>query len=553
MNVEGFSRDRRTLEYEASLLQRVARVVGSTVEREELLQMLLGELEPFVRCNSLGLFWREPSGIYLLTVATLSAAGKRVERVEVGSGPGIPEDRPQASYSPDNCSSSHPVLRWLGGQGMASSLCVPLVVAQQLVGWLVASRSRSGAFSPRELHPLAQVAQLVGPAVNSLRLYERLEAAHKDLAAARDELARSERLMVQGELASGVAHDINNILGLIAARADLLKFQGISAQVESSVEAIRQAVDDGITVVRRMIQFTRRQRNQELVVLDVNRLVEEVLEMTKPRWQPSSPARASAIRVRFKPGQALTVRGVPSELREVMVNLIMNAVDAMPFGGDIGIETHQEGDWAIISVSDTGCGITEEVRQHMFDPFFTTKGEAGSGLGLWVSQGIAARHGGDIQVRSELGKGSDFRVRLPLASSLAPQPPAKAADRSQSVLVVDDEVGLGEALKLSLEMVGYQVVFSADPRQALDIFRDGPFDLVITDLRMPGMTGWELAAEIKRRSPRTPIIGMTGWPVDLIREGQRSSDMETIIQKPYRVNELRAKVAKVLAEKYGWG
>ncbi len=551
MSVEGAAGDRRTLPWDPSLLERVARVANSTLEREELLHLLFVELKRVVPCDALGLFWREPSGSFQLAVVMPKAQTVAVEQLRAGIGVEAAEDKPQAFCCPDNRSSSHPVLAWFGEQGLAASLCVPIVVAGQLLGWLVAGRSKSGSFNVGELHPLVQLALLVGPAVNSFRLYDRLEAAHKDLAAARDELARSERLVVQGELASGVAHDINNILGLISARADLLKLQGVGRQAEASLDAIRQAVDDGITVVRRMTQFTRRQRTQELVGLDVNKLVEDVLEMTRPRWQPSPSAKGRAVRVRFKPGQTSTVMGVPSELREVMVNLIMNAVDAMPNGGDIVVETRQDDGWAVISVADTGCGITEEVRQHIFDPFFTTKGESGSGLGLWVSKGIAARHGGDILAQSELGKGSCFKFRLPIATKAAAQPMQKPAGPVRSIMVVDDEAGLGEALKLSLEMVGYRVVFSASPREALEIFKKTPFDLVITDLRMPGMTGWELAAEIKRFSPRTPIIAMTGWPVDLIRDGQRSSDMETIIQKPYRVNELRAKVAKVLASASG--
>jgi len=229
----------------------------------------------------------------------------------------------------------------------------------------------------------------------------------------------------------------------------------------------------------------------------------------------------------------------------------MNAVDAMPSGGEIEIKTLQEGSWVIISVTDTGCGMTEAVRQRIFEPFFTTKGEGGSGLGLWVSNGIVARHGGDIHVRSEPGKGTSFRVRLPSAGSIPIRPQAKASAGGRSILVVDDEAGLGETLKLALQMEGYQVEFFADPQRALAAFKESPFDLVITDLRMPGMTGWELAAEIKRVSPHTPIIAMTGWPVDLMREGNGGSSVEAIIQKPYRVNDLRAKVASLLPQRSG--
>ena len=231
-----------------------------------------------------------------------------------------------------------------------------------------------------------------------------------------------------------------------------------------------------------------------------------------------------------------------------MVNLIMNAVDAMPSGGEIGIATRQEGIWAIISVSDTGSGIPEEVRQHIFDPFFTTKGEGGSGLGLWVSNGIVARHGGGIQVHTHVGQGSCFTVRLPLVKTEVARPQPRTLGGRKSILVVDDEAGLAETLRLALELEGYLVQVSVDPVRALELFHESPFDLVITDLRMPGMNGWELAAEIKCSRPHTPIIAMTGWPVDLIKDGQRSSNMEAIIQKPYRVNDLKARIAALFAE-----
>lgn len=537
------------LECDPVLLGRLAVAASSTLERDELLQLLFVELNRVIPCQSVGYSWRDPGGDLLLTAVISTGVDLRVEHGRVPVAPGDPEDLPHAYSSPDNPRSVQPLLKWLAGRGFASTLSVPVVLAQQTLGRLVVSRTRPHAFLPQELRPLVQTAHLIGPALNSFRLYERLEAAHKDLAMAKDELARSERLMVQGELASGVAHDLNNILCLIAARADLLKLQGLPPQATASVDAIRQAVDDGIAVVQRMTRFAGRQRRQELVVLELNGLIQDALEMTRPRWQLSARAKEAPIQVRFKAGEPSAIMGVPSELREVMVNLVMNAVDAMPSGGEINVETSQDGHWAVLAVSDTGCGMSEEVKQHIFEPFFTTKGEGGSGLGLWVCHGIIARHGGDIQVESQLGRGSCFRVRLPLARSSTLGRVTRSPDRKQSILVVDDEVGLGETVRLSLEMVGYDVVFSADPRRALEIFRGDPADLVITDLRMPGMSGWELAAEIKRFSPATPIIAMTGWPVDLIRDGQRCSDMEAIIQKPYRVNDLRTKVAKILSEK----
>lgn len=549
LELEDCSKTTEIVGCESALFGKLAIAASSTLERDELLQLIFVELNTVLQCQLLGYCWRDSGGDLRLTAVVSNPAGIEIEHIQVPIGTADSEEVSHPCYSQDNSQSADPLLKWMSARGYASSILAPVVVAQQTLGKLIAARPKTRAFSSQELKSLVQVATLVSPAFNSFRLYERLEIAHKDLSVAKDELARSERLMVQGELASGVAHDINNILCLIAARADLLRLQGLPSQAATSVDAIRQAVDDGIAVLQRMTQFAGKQRRRELMILDLNNLVRDALEMTRPRWQLSPKTKNAPIEVGFKAGKPAVVMGVPSELREVLVNLVMNAVDAMPSGGKISIETNHDGQWAVITVLDTGCGIAEEIRQHIFEPFFTTKGEGGSGLGLWVCHGIVTRHGGDIQVESKLGKGSCFKVRLPLARSAAQEPYKKSLDHKQTILVVDDEVGLGETVKLALEMVGYRVTFSADPRKALEMFKSDIPDLVITDLRMPGMSGWELAAEMKRMSPKTPIIALTGWPVDLIRDGQHCTDMEAIIQKPYRVNDLRAKVAKVLSGK----
>jgi signal transduction histidine kinase len=549
MELEKYSMALDVLEREPALFERLAIAASSTLERDELLQLIFAELNRALPCRFLGYCWRDSSGDLFMTAVISHASGIKTEQIRISIDPEETEEIPHSYCSNDNSRSPYSLLQWMYARGFASSLVVPVVVAQQTLGKLIASRYETHAFSANELKPLILAATLVGPALNSYRLYERLEIAHKDLTVARDELARSERLMVQGELASGVAHDINNILCLIAARADLLKLQGLTTQAVASVDAIRQAVDDGVAVLQRITQFTGKQRRQELVVLDLNNIVQDAIEMTRPRWQMSTEKKKAPIKLGFKPGKPTVVMGIPSELREVLVNLVINAVDAMPNGGKIHIEIKHDGKWAVLTVLDTGYGMDEEVRQHIFDPFFTTKGDGGSGLGLWVCQGIVARHGGNIQVESRLGEGSCFMVKLPIAKPVPQETRKKSIGQTHSILVVDDEVGIGETVKLSLEMVGYHVVFFSDPRKALEHFEANTPDLVITDLRMPGMSGWELAAEMKRISPATPIIALTGWPVDLVRDGQRNSNMEAIIQKPYKVNELRAKVAKILSQK----
>jgi signal transduction histidine kinase/CheY-like chemotaxis protein len=536
------------LEGDPGVLNRIVLVTASTLDRDELLRLLLIEMDDMLPCQSLGFFWHEPgTGIMLRAVASMgSEIG--LEHVQIPVDTHDPPGSQRAFYSQDNSISTHPVLRWFDLYGFGASLCAPVVVARELLGWLVVSRKDPGTFRPEELRLLADVARLLGPALSNIIVRERLEIARKDLGAIKDELTKSEHLKLQVQLAYGVAHDVNNMLGLIAVRADMLRLQALPAETLSSVEAIQCAVEDGVAGIRRITQFAHEQRGQEVAAVALNRVLAEALEMTRPRWQDSVTAVDRPVLVRFEEGQSCTVMGIAPELREVMVNIILNALSAMPSGGDLVASCYHDGPWAVARISDTGCGMSEEVRQKLFEPFFTTRKGAGRGLGLWVSKSIVTRHGGDIIVESQPGIGTTFIVRLPLAAVNGIPTDPKLARKKHSILVVDDEVGLARALSLCLEASGYQVSSSGDAREALSLYRSVRHSVVITDIRMPGMTGWELAAEIKRISADTPVIAMTGWPVHLIADGDRAKDFDVILQKPCRVKDLEATVTRLLAK-----
>src|SRR5437764_2112378 len=232
----------------------------------------------------------------------------------------------------------------------------------------------------------------------------------------REQYAQMEKLSALGELASGVAHNFNNTLTGILARAQLMLETSDAREMRRGLHIIIQTAEDGAKTVKRIQDFARQRRDQDFVPLDVDQLMLEVEEITPPRWKDRAEAANVHIRLIRQISSNAVIMGDAGELREVLVNMVFNAVDAMPKGGTITLSTKESGAGVEISVSDTGLGMTEEVRSRVFDPFFTTKGKAGMGLGMAVSYGIIRRHEGAVEVESQPGRGTTFRIKFPATS-----------------------------------------------------------------------------------------------------------------------------------------
>jgi CheY-like chemotaxis protein len=284
--------------------------------------------------------------------------------------------------------------------------------------------------------------------------------------------------------------------------------------------------------------------------VNLNQLVDEVLEVTRSRWMDAAQAQGVAYDLRVEAAPVSPVAGDPSELREVLTNLLFNALDAMPEGGRITFRTGVHGDEAYCVVTDTGPGMTTEVRQRVFDPFFTTKAEKGTGLGLSVAYGIITRHGGSIEVESEPGQGSVFTIRLPVASEIPAglaKPPPPRPQHGARVLVIDDEERVRQVLVEMLLGQGHVVTACADARSGLVRFHEEPFDLVFTDLAMPAVSGWEVARLVKQERPGTPVVLVTGWG-DQIELGEaRAKGADWVVAKPFEIEGVRAAVARALS------
>ncbi len=363
---------------------------------------------------------------------------------------------------------------------------------------------------------------------------------------------QAEKLKALGEMAGGVAHDFNNFLAAILGRAQLMKLtltthgdkdRRLSTKsLLNGLDVIERASTDAAETVRRIQEFTRTRAEKRFVKIDLNQLVKEVLELTRPRWKDQSESRGIRFRIREKLEANRPVEGIPSELREVLINLVINALDAMPSGGELTIKTETNGPFSCVSVTDTGVGIPKELQRQIFDPFLTTKGPKSSGLGLSVSYGIIERHGGEISLSSGEGKGTTFHIRLPLAGELkidVPQEKAPESSEKASILVIDDEPEIRNSLKEILSLEGHHVTVARNGKEGLSAFKTSEFDMVLTDLGMPGMSGWQLAREIKALSPRTPVAIITGWGLEPDPQQMKETGVDLFIAKPFRINDIR--------------
>ncbi|HKG45105.1 MAG TPA: ATP-binding protein [Pyrinomonadaceae bacterium] len=376
----------------------------------------------------------------------------------------------------------------------------------------------------------------------------------------REQFSQMEKLSALGELASGVAHDFNNTLSGILGRAQLLQRSDDPEKIRHGLDIIIKTAEDGAKTVKRIQDFARQRRDHNFELVSIDQILMDASEITRPRWKNCAEASNIHITLDLEIQSNAMVMGDDSELREVLVNMVFNATDAMPEGGTLSLTTRTAGDSVIIKVVDTGVGMYPEVRSKIFDPFFTTKGTAGLGLGLAVSFGIIRRHGGNIEVESQYGKGTEFRITLPVAKmaeesvtpveqvqhveTIAPavtqakpaeQPPERPRTR---MLVVDDEDFVRDLLGDILEGEHCEVYLAASGSEALSAFRDMQFDGVFTDVGMPGMSGWELAREIRQINAGIPIAVITGWGEAVGSHEQKAAGVDWVVAKPFTADRI---------------
>ncbi|HTS16308.1 MAG TPA: ATP-binding protein [Verrucomicrobiae bacterium] len=378
-----------------------------------------------------------------------------------------------------------------------------------------------------------------------------------ELREAQKQIVQQERLRALAQMASGVAHDFNNVLAKILGFNELLlawpENLNDKDKVKKYIQMTSAAAQEAVTIVNRLREFYRHRKESDVYqAVDVNDTITQAIVMTQPKWKDQMMASGATVVVDADLKDVPPVRGSDSDLRESFINLLFNAVDAMPQGGTVTVATSTEGEWVVIQVRDTGRGMTEEIRQRCFEPFFTTKGERGTGLGLAIVYGIVQRHGGSIDVQSEPEKGSVFLIRLPVFRAEAGETGETTMNRAAPgrplrILVVEDEPQFRDIESEYLRGDGHFVETAADGREAMERFTRWGYDLVVADRAMPEMNGDQLTAAIKQASPKTPVVMVTGFadmPVDGVDPAHQPN---MILRKPITQLTLRQAVARVLA------
>jgi PAS domain S-box-containing protein len=364
---------------------------------------------------------------------------------------------------------------------------------------------------------------------------------------------QSEKLKSLGELAGGVAHDFNNVLAAILGNAQLLQMsltppeegeekRKTFHEMKHGLTIIEKAAKDGAETVRRIQSFSRKRADDtDFLPVDINELLNHALEFTRVKWKGEAEKKGIHIAVHKEYSSVPPTLGSASELREVFTNIVNNAVDAMHQGGTITIRTFKENGSVSITIGDTGTGIPESLRGRIFDPFFTTKGVQSTGLGMSVSYGIINRHRGTITIDSAEGKGTTFIIHLPIAEIALEEEKGKqiqVEQRKARILVIEDEEQVRNLLSAILTKGGHQVEIATDGSQGIEIFREKEFDLVFTDLGMPGISGWQVAEKIKSINGNVPVTLITGWNVELEQSELKEKGVDLVIQKPFDIEQV---------------
>jgi PAS domain S-box-containing protein len=468
-------------------------------------------------------------------------------------------------YEPDISTSEFPFPKRLATGGFRSLVLAPLLLEEKVFGVLIAARRQPASFTSGDCEFLRQLSEHIALAAHQAQINKSLQLAYDDLRQTQQAMLDLERLRALGQMASGIAHDINNALSPMSAHTELLLEQepNLSANMRQYLETVGRSVDDVVHTVSRLRDFSRRREPQlTMKPVHLNRLIEQVLDFTRARWSNMAQQSGVVIQARTELAPDLPmIPGIESEIREALINLVFNAVDAMPNGGILTLRTRVDRRRRMpallgsvhLDVQDTGLGMDEETRRRCLEPFFTTKGERGTGLGLAMVFGIASRHDGEIEIDSTLGTGTTVRLIFPEAARGEPPQPRNvygAAPSPQRILVVDDDPLILNVLRTILEADGHVVATATGGREGIDAFRVAEggegFNVVMTDLGMPHVDGHAVASAVKAMRRAVPVILLTGWGQRLVEEDEIPPYVDRVLNKPPKLRELRATLGELM-------
>jgi signal transduction histidine kinase/ActR/RegA family two-component response regulator len=554
-----------------NLLDQITRAIAQRQDLQSVFQVVLGTLEENLPIDFGSICTYDGPAEELIVsctgvrsaalAAVLGMTGNARMRIDQnGLGRCL---QGQFVYEPDTSQVDLSFPARLAHGGLRSLVIAPLLSENNLFGILVAARRAPADFSSADCEFLRQLSGHVALAAHQAQIYAALQQAYNDLRQTQQAAMQQERLRALGQMASGIAHDINNALSPVALYTEALleREPNLSPRTRQYLETAQRAIDDVAHTVARMREFYRQREPQvTMTAVHLNRLVQQVVDLTRARWSDMPQERGFVIQMRVNLAPDLpTIAGVESEIREALTNLIFNAVDAMPAGGVIEVRTRLlaaltvNGPRVQLELEDTGIGMDEKTRSRCLEPFFTTKGERGTGLGLAMVYGMAQRQNAEIEIESAVGQGTRVRLnfRVPTTnneSSALTYPPLVAS--CLRILIVDDDPIVMRSVRDTLEMDGHAVTAASGGKEAIETFRTAlerneHFAAVITDLGMPHVDGRKVASAVKASSPTTPVILLTGWGQRLLDEEDLPPNVDRVLNKPPKIHQLRSALAEL--------
>jgi signal transduction histidine kinase len=555
-----------------ALLQEITHSIGSRHDLLSIFQVVLGSLEEHLPIQFGCVCLHESTAGVMTVEAVGPASGTHAPALGLTTSSSIPIGQNglyralhgTLIHEPDVRLVDSPFPRRFAAAGYHSLVLAPLAVESSVFGVLVAARREANSFSSTDCEFLKQLSEHVALASHQAQLYSALQQAYDDLRQSQQSVMQNERLRALGQMASGIAHDINNAISPVSLYTELLLQQEkqISEQGRARLGTMQRAIEDVAGTIERMREFYRpRESARMFTKVDVHAAIDQVIELTQPRWRALPQERGIVIDLKRRfAANKIEIVGDEVELRDALTNLIFNAVDAMPDGGTLTLSVGTRRGATplpdvLIEVSDTGIGMDEETRRRCMEPFFTTKGERGTGLGLASVYGMLKRHDADFEIDSAPGIGTTVRMIFPgvpeRAGTSAAAVPVPAIRKNLRILVVDDDPVLTRSLQDALETDGHRLELAAGGQAGIDIYMatrtaGKNFDLVITDLGMPRVDGRKVAEAIKADQPGLPIIMLTGWGQRLLDEGEVPPNIDRVLSKPPRLQLLRAAIADLV-------
>lgn len=470
----------------------------------------------------------------------------KLKPVKISQMPGltgwiIKNKKPLMFTDYDREKESLPVKPIVIGKATQSYIGVPIISKGKVLGVISIQSYRKRAFTPWHLDLLKTIANHISLTIENAKLFKDVKDAYKRLKESQRRLVQTEKMRALGIASAGIAHQFNNILSAILARAQLLSQKTDDPGIKRNLEIIEKASLGGAEIVRRLLGFSKVEEKRELEILEITRPIEEAIQLTEVKWKNEAEAMGKKIEIKSELGKGLFVKGRYAEIREAIVNIILNSVDAIEKNGYIYVRSSSSGKWVLIEIKDNGRGIPSSELDKVFDPFFTTKGVSGTGLGLSFVYGVIKKHKGKIEIESEEGKGTNVKIYLPKAKGIEERRvdvQEKEEKAPMKILVIEDEEYVIDLIEEILKANGHHVSLANSGGEGLSKFEKEDFDIVVTDLGMPGISGWEVAERIRALNKNIKIGFITGWNIRGERERLEKLGIDFVITKPFKIEDI---------------